>query len=201
MGFVSETPTDPVARLIGEFNRLPGIGPKSAQRLAFHILRISAADARALAEAIVEVKSRVGYCSTCFNLTEMNPCAICRGNRDHAVICVVEEPLDVMAIERTGAFRGVYHVLHGTISPMDGIGPEDIRIRELIARLNGAATEVILALNPNLEGDATTLYIQRLIEPSGIRVTRLARGLPAGGDLEYADELTLTRAFEGRRQA
>jgi recombination protein RecR len=190
----------PVARLIEQFNRLPGIGPKSAQRLAYHILRIPTEEAEALAGAIVDVKERIVLCTVCQNLSDIQPCYIC-GNerRDHTTICVVEEPLDILALERTRSFRGVYHVLHGVISPMDGIGPDDLKVRELLARLNGgSAREVILATNPTLEGDATAMYLDRLISPSGITVTRLARGLPVGADLEYADEVTLTRALEGR---
>jgi recombination protein RecR len=191
----------PLARLIEEFYRLPGIGPKSAQRLAYYILRMPASDARSLADAITEVKERVTLCSICQNVTEVDPCRICTDpGRDRAVICVVEEPLDILALERTGSYHGLYHVLHGTISPMDGIGPEDLKISELLARLkDGTATEIILATNPNLEGEATAMYLSRLIGPLGMRTTRLARGLPAGGDLEYADDDTLTRALEGRQ--
>jgi recombination protein RecR len=195
-----EMTAEPVARLIEEFNKLPGIGPKTAQRLTFYLLRMPNEEARALADAIVEVKERIGFCSTCFNITESDPCWICRGARDRTAICVVEEPLDVLAIERTGAFKGLYHVLHGAISPMEGIGPEELRIRELLGRLSDGVTEVILATNPNLEGEATAMYITKLLSPLGVRVTRLARGLPVGGDLEYADEVTLTRALEGRRE-
>lgn len=190
----------PVARLIEEFNKLPGIGPKTAQRLTFYLLRMPADDARALAAAIVEVKERIGFCSTCFNITESDPCWVCRGARDRTMICVVEEPLDVLALERTGAYKGLYHVLHGAISPMEGIGPEELRIRELLGRLADGVVEVILATNPNLEGEATAMYLTKLLSPLGPRVTRLARGLPVGGDLEYADEITLTRALEGRRE-
>ena len=195
-----EMTAEPVARLIEEFNKLPGIGPKTAQRLTFYLLRMPNEEARALADAIVEVKERIGFCSTCFNITESDPCWICRGARDRAAICVVEEPLDVLAIERTGAFKGLYHVLHGAISPMEGIGPEELRIHELLGRLGDGVSEVILATNPNLEGEATAMYITKLLSPLGVRVTRLARGLPVGGDLEYADEVTLTRALEGRRE-
>jgi recombination protein RecR len=195
-----EMTAEPVARLIDEFHKLPGIGPKTAQRLTFHLLRMPDEQARALAEAIVEVKERIGFCSTCFNITESDPCWVCRGQRDRSVICVVEEPLDVLALERTGAFKGLYHVLHGAISPMEGIGPEELRIRELLGRLGEGVDEVILATNPNLEGEATAMYLTKLIGPLGVRITRLARGLPAGSDLEYADEVTLTRAIEGRRE-
>jgi recombination protein RecR len=195
-----EMTAEPVARLIEEFNKLPGIGPKTAQRLTFHLLRMPAEEARGLAEAIVEVKERIGFCSTCFNITESDPCWICRGARDRSMICVVEEPLDVLALERTGHYKGLYHVLHGAISPMEGIGPEELRIRELLGRLGEGVQEVILATNPNLEGEATAMYLTKLLSPLGPRVTRLARGLPVGGDLEYADEVTLTRALEGRRE-
>lgn len=195
-------PAEPVARLIEEFNKLPGIGPKTAQRLTFFLLRAPAEQARALAEAIIQVKAKIVFCSICFNITDKDPCAICAGaERDPAAICVVEEPLDILALERTRQYRGLYHVLHGAISPVDGIGPEDLKVRELLERLKESAVqEVILATNPNLEGEATAMYLARLIQPTGIRVTRLARGLPVGGDLEYADEVTLARALEGRRE-
>ncbi|MCL5074152.1 MAG: recombination mediator RecR [Chloroflexi bacterium] len=193
---------EPVARLIEELNKLPSIGPKTAQRLTFFLLRMPAEQARSLAEAILDVKERIIFCSVCFNITEENPCSICQGRgRDRTKICVVEEPLDVLAIERTREYMGLYHVLHGAISPMEGIGPEELKIKELLQRLRSSQVEeVILATNPNLEGEATATYIARLIQPLGIRVTRLARGLPIGGDLEYADEVTLTRALEGRRE-
>ncbi|HEY5640312.1 MAG TPA: recombination mediator RecR [Dehalococcoidia bacterium] len=192
----------PLARLIEEFYRLPGIGPKSAQRLAYYLLRMPAADARSLAEAIVEVKDKVTLCSACQNVTEVDPCRVCTdAARDRSVMCVVEEPLDILAIERTGSYSGLYHVLHGAISPMDGIGPEDLKVSELLDRLrSGETKEIILATNPNLEGEATSMYLSRLIGPLGLRITRLARGLPAGGDLEYADDVTLTRALEGRQE-
>ncbi len=192
----------PLARLIEEFYRLPGIGPKSAQRLAYYLLRMPAADARSLAEAIVEVKDKVTLCSVCQNVTEVDPCRICTDSaRDRSLMCVVEEPLDILALERTGSYHGLYHVLHGAISPMDGIGPDDLKVRELLDRLrDGETKEIILATNPNLEGEATSMYLGRLIGPLGLRVTRLARGLPAGGDLEYADDVTLTRAIEGRQE-
>lgn len=191
----------PVARLIEEFSRLPGIGPKTAQRLTYFLLRAPTEQSRSLAEALVRMKERTFFCSICFNMTEVDPCALCEDQRrDRSTICVVEEPLDVLALERTRYFKGLYHVLHGAISPVDGINPEDLRIRELLGRLGqGTVTEVLLATNPNLEGEATAMYIHRLIRPLGIRVTRLARGLPVGGDLEYADEVTLSRAVEGRR--
>jgi len=195
---------EPVARLIEEFTKLPGVGPKTAQRLTFFLLRASAEQARGLAAAIVEVKDKIVFCSECFNITERDPCAMCSGGRDESKICVVEEPLDVLALERTRAFKGLYHVLHGAIAPIDGIGPEDLRIREFLQRLRPregrvAVEEVVVATNPNLEGEATAMYLHRLIEPLGIKVTRLARGLPVGGDLEYADEVTLTRALQGRQ--
>ncbi|MBT9160375.1 MAG: Recombination protein RecR [Dehalococcoidia bacterium] len=192
---------EPVSRLIEEFHKLPGIGPKSAARLAYYLLRMPEAEARSLAEAIVAVKERIALCSLCQNMTDADPCAIC-GNmkRDQTMICVVEEPLDILALERTGQYNGLYHVLHGVISPIEGIGPDDLKIGELLARLkDGSVAEVILATNPSLEGEATAMYLQRLISPLGLRVTCLARGLPVGGDLEYADEVTLSRALEGRR--
>jgi len=195
-------PTAPqVGRLIEELNKLPGIGPKTAQRLTYFLLRAPQEQAQALVEAILAVKEKVGLCSLCQNVTEADPCLICRNNgRDHGLICVVEEPLDILALERSQSYRGLYHVLHGVISPMDGIGPEDLKIRELLARLKaGQTTEVILATNPNLEGEATAMYLQRLISPLGIKLTRLARGLPFGSALEYADEVTLARALEGRQ--
>ena len=192
----------PLARLIEEFYKLPGIGPKSAQRLAYYLLRMQATEARSLAQAILEVKERVTLCSICQNVTESDPCRICTSNeRDRTVVCVVEEPLDILSVERSGSYNGVYHVLHGAISPMDGIGPEDLKIRELLDRMrDGTITEVILATNPNLEGEATSMYLSRLIGPLGVRVTRLARGLPVGGDLEYADDVTLAKALEGRQE-
>lgn len=192
----------PVAKLIDEFNRLPGIGPKSAQRLAYFVLRMPAEEAESLAHAILDVKQSIILCSTCQNLTDVDPCPICGSDsRDTAMICVVEEPLDILAMERTRSFKGRYHVLHGVISPMDGIGPDDLKVRELLSRLEDhSVSEVVLATNPTLEGDATAMYLDRLIGPMGVRVTRLARGLPVGADLEYADEVTLTRAFEGRRE-
>ena len=192
----------PVARLIEEFYKLPGIGPKSAQRLAYYLLRMPAAEAQALAAAILDVKEKVGFCSICQNVTDVDPCRICASEqRERSVICVVEEPMDILAIERTRAYRGLYHVLHGAISPMDGIGPEELKIKELLGRLRSEEVrEVILATNPNLEGEATAMYLARLLRPLSLKVTRLARGLPAGGDLEYADDVTLTRALEGRHE-
>ena len=191
----------PVARLIEAFHKLPGIGPKSAQRLTYYLLRASEAEARTLAQAIVELKERTTLCSVCQNVTEQDPCGICTDTqRDRATICVVEEPLDILAIERTRGFGGLYHVLHGVLSPMEGIGPDDLKIDQLVARLrNGGVHEVIMATNPNLEGEATAMYVSRLLQPMGVRVTRLARGLPAGADLEYADDVTLARAIEHRQ--
>ncbi|MSQ34013.1 MAG: recombination protein RecR [Dehalococcoidia bacterium] len=193
---------EPVARLIEAFNRLPGIGPKTAARLTYHILRAPAEEARALTEAVLAVKERLRYCSLCQNITEHDPCRFCQDpQRDSSAICVVEEPLDVLALERTRGFKGLYHVLHGVIDPMDGIGPDELKIRELLARLrDGRVKEVVLATNPNLEGEATAMYLHKLLAPLGVKVTRLARGLPAGGDVEYADEVTLARALEGRRE-
>jgi recombination protein RecR len=198
----SQVTAEPVARLIEEFNKLPGIGPKTAQRLTYFLLRAPAEQSQALAEALVRMKERTVFCSVCFNITEHDPCAVCRDeHRDRSVICVVEEPLDVISLERTRLFHGLYHVLHGAISPVDNIGPEDLRLRELLTRVGAdGVTEVVLATNPNLEGDATAMYVHRLLRPFGVRVTRLARGLPVGGDLEYADEVTLSRAIEGRRE-
>ena len=191
----------PVARLIDEFHKLPGIGPKSAQRLAYHMLRTSIDEARALAEAILDVKDRITFCAVCQNITDVDPCSICRSdNRDASQICVVEEPLDILALERTRVFKGRYHVLHGVLSPLNGVNQDDLKIRELLARLgDGEVKEVIMAINPNVEGDATTMLLERLIAPLGVRVTRLARGLPVGADLEFADEVTLTRALENRQ--
>lgn len=192
----------PIARLIEALVRLPGIGPKTASRLAFYLLRAPTEEVMALAEALQTLKEQTRLCEVCFNITDESPCAICRDERrDHGLICVVEEPLDVLAIERTGEYPGVYHVLHGVISPMDGIGPEDLKIRELVERVRREAPrEVILATNPSLEGENTAVYIHRLLLPLGVRVTRLARGLPVGGDLEYADEITLVRALQGRQE-
>ena len=192
-----------VQELIDELGRLPGVGPKSAQRLAFHILEADPQDMKRLVEAITTVKDRVKFCTVCGNVTEQELCNICRDpRRDPALICVVEESKDVLAVERTRSFRGRYHVLGGAINPIAGIGPEQLRIRELLTRLNdGAIQEVIIATDPNLEGEATATYLARMLKTIGITVTRLASGLPVGGDLEYADEVTLGRAFEGRRNA
>ncbi|MCE5203983.1 MAG: recombination mediator RecR [Actinomycetia bacterium] len=192
----------PIARLLDELERLPGIGPKSAQRLAYYILRSDAEVAERLAQALVEVKRSIHFCSQCFNFAEGELCEICADvKRDPSVICVVEEPRDVVAIERTGEFHGRYHVLQGAISPIDGIGPDQLRMRELIERIGtGGIEELIVATNPNVEGETTALYIARLAKPLGVRVTRIASGLPVGGDLEYADEVTLGRALEARRE-
>jgi len=193
---------EPVTRLIEAFAKLPGIGPKTASRLTFYLLRRPAEQAEALADALTGLKQKIVFCGICYNITEQSPCAICRNEqRDRTIICVVEEPLDVVAIDRTGEYRGLYHVLHGAISPVDGIGPEELRINELMSRLSdGLVEEVLLATNPNLEGEATAMYLARLIQPLGVRITRLARGLPVGGDLEYADSVTLGRALEGRQE-
>lgn len=192
----------PLNNLISELSKLPGIGGKTAQRLAFHILSQEDKDALALAEAIVQAKKNMKYCSVCGNLTDIDPCSICNDpSRDHSVICVVESPRDVSAMERIKEYNGLYHVLHGSISPMNGIGPDNINLKQLIIRLqNTDVNEVILATNPNIEGEATAMYTARLIKPSGIKVTRIAHGVPVGGDLEYADEITLSKAMEGRRE-
>jgi len=192
----------PVQALIDELGRLPGIGPKSAQRIAFHLLKVDAQDAKRLAAAVIDAKERVSWCRRCFNFAEGELCTFCRDERrDPRVVCVVEEPRDIAAIERTNEFRGRYHVLQGAISPIEGIGPEQLRIKELLARIPAEeVTEVILATNPNIEGEATAMYLARLLKPLGLTVTRIASGLPVGGDLEYADEVTLGRALEGRRE-
>ena len=193
---------EPVAKLIDEFSRLPGIGPKTASRLAFYLLRAPEEQASSLADALRELRERITFCSTCFNITESDPCAICTDEgRDRSLLCVVEEPLDVVAIERTRDFFGLYHVLHGTIAPVEGIGPDDLRIAQLMPRLDAdpPVREVIIATNPNMEGEATAMYIARQLEGRDLSVTRLARGLPVGGDLEYADEVTLSRALAGRQ--
>lgn len=193
---------EPVERLIEEFSRLPGIGPKTASRLAFYLLRAPKDQAAQLADALQQLRERITFCQVCYNISEMSPCPICADDtRDHGLICVVEEPLDVVAVERTREFRGVYHVLHGVISPVDGVGPEDLKIEPLLDRIRqGGVREVIVATNPNMEGEATAMYLARLLAPMGVRATRLARGLPMGSDLEYADEITLLRALEGRRE-
>jgi recombination protein RecR len=197
----------PVQDLIDELGRMPGIGPKSAQRIAFHLLRLPTEDALRLARSISEVKARISFCPRCFNVAEMldgaaAECGLCSDSRrDTTVVCVVEEPRDIVAVEKTQEFRGRYHVLHGAINPIEGVGPDRLRIKELIARLEPEGiTEVILCTNPNIEGEATAMYLARLLKPLGLKVTRIASGLPVGGDLEYADELTLGRALEGRRE-
>jgi recombination protein RecR len=192
----------PVQALIDELGRLPGIGPKSAQRIAFHLLKLPAEDANRLARAITDAKERVTFCERCFNVSEGPLCTMCTDDRrDPSVVCVVEDARDIVAVEKTGEFRGRYHVLLGAISPIDGIGPEQLKVRELLARIEPEGVqEVILCTNPNIEGEATAMYLARLLKPLGLRVTRIASGLPVGGDLEYADELTLGRALEGRRE-
>ncbi|WP_343102113.1 recombination mediator RecR [Romboutsia sp. MSSM.1001216sp_RTP31141st1_G3_RTP31141_220114] len=194
--------TGPIARLIEEFSKLPGVGRKTAQRLAFHVINMNVNDVESLSKAILEAKREIKYCSVCCNITDTDPCSMCSNkNRDAGVICVVEDPRDVAAMERTREFKGKYHVLNGVISPMDGIGPDMIKIKELIKRLgNQDVREVIMATNPTIEGEATAMYIARLLKPMGIKVTRIAHGLPVGGDLEYADEVTISKALEGRRE-
>jgi recombination protein RecR len=196
------TVAEPISRLIEELNRLPGIGPKSAKRLAYHLLRSSDEEAKALAEAILTLKEKIKLCSVCFDSTDCDPCRICQDTeRDHSKICVVEKPSDILPLEQTGRYDGVYHVLHGTISPTQGIGPEDLKVKELLARLkDDSVAEIIVATNPNVESETMAMYLQRLITPLGIRVTRLARGLPFGAELEYADDLTLGQALENRRE-
>jgi len=198
MGFVAE----PIAKLIEELNKLPGIGPKSAQRLAYHLLRSPDQEAKALAEAILTLKEKIKLCSLCFNNTDCDPCRICQDReRDRSKICVVEKPSDIFPLEQTGKYNGIYHVLHGTINPTQGVGPEELKIKELLARLkDGLVTEVIIATNPNVESETMAMYLQRIIGPLGIQVTRLARGLPFGAELEYADDLTLGHALENRRE-
>ena len=191
-----------VTRLVDEFSRLPGIGPKTASRLSYYLLRAPIEQVQALGEAVVQLREHIVFCSRCFNITEADPCPVCSDvRRDQQNICVVEEPLDVLAIERTGEYRGLYHVLHGAISPVENVGPEDLRIRELVERVQKEPiAEVILATNPSLEGEATAMWIRRQLYPLQVRITRLARGLPMGGDLEYADAVTLARALEGRQE-
>ncbi len=192
---------DPLVRLIEELQRLPGIGPKGAQRLAFYILRTPREQADRLVDAVRDVKERVTYCSVCNNITDADPCAFCsNGARNHNVICVVEEPQNVTAIERTREFKGVYHVLMGALSPLQGIGPDDLKIKGLLTRLQNGVSEVILATNPNVDGEATAIYLARLLKPLGVKVTRIAMGVPVGSDLEYADEVTMHKALEGRRE-
>jgi recombination protein RecR len=191
--------SESVERLVSHLSQLPGIGRKTAQRLALHILRLPKADAESLAEAITDVKEKVRYCSVCCNITEADPCIICASpKRDRSMICVVEEPSDVLALEKTNEYKGLYHVLGGSLSPLDGVGPEELKIKELLARVSDGVQEVILAMNPNVEGEATTLYLTKLLKPLGVKVSRIARGLPIGGDLEFADEATLARALEDR---
>lgn len=191
----------PIGKLVEQFRRLPGIGPKSAARLAYHVLKMDNSQVAALAQAIVEAKERVGYCSVCFDLTDTDPCQICRSEgRDQSVVCVVEDPKDVAAMERTREFKGLYHVLHGALSPLEGVGPDDIKVKELLARVNQGLQEIIMATNPNVEGEATAMYVAKLLKPLGVKVTRIAHGLPMGGDLEYADEVTLSKALENRRE-
>jgi len=188
-------------KLIEEFKKLPGIGPKSAQRLAFHILEVSSEEVKSLAAAMLTAKKNIRHCSVCFNLTDKDPCEICSDrSRENSVIGVVEEPKDLIAIERTGGFRGMYHVLGGAISPLDGLGPENLRIKELLKRITPKIAEVVLALNPSTEGEATALYLHKLLKPLGVKITRIAYGLPVGADMDYADPMTLTRALEGRRE-
>ena len=192
---------DSLVRLIEELQRLPGIGPKGAQRLAFHLLKTPREDTDRLVDAVREVKARVTYCSVCSNITDVDPCAFCSStDRDPRVICVVEEPQNVGAIEKTRDFKGVYHVLMGALSPLQGIGPDELKIKGLLARVAAGATEVILATNPNVEGEATAIYLARLLKPLGVRVTRIAMGVPVGSDLDYADEVTMHKALEGRRE-
>lgn len=192
----------PLAKLVEQFRRLPGIGPKSATRLAYYVLEMEKSQAQALVQAIVEAKDKIGYCSVCYNFTDTDPCKICQAqSRDNTVICVVEEPRAVAAIERSRDYRGLYHVLHGALSPLDGIGPEDIRIKELLQRLQtGNIREVIMATDPDVEGEATAMYLARLLKPLGVKATRIAHGLPVGGDIEYVDEVTLAKAVENRRE-
>lgn len=199
---------DPIARLVAQLSKLPGVGEKTATRLAFHVLRAPEAFARELAAALLDVKERIRLCSVCCNLTEDDPCALCRDpRRDARTVCVVAQPSDLVAIERTGGYRGRYHVLHGVLSPLDGVGPDDIRVRELLSRLSAgggadapAITEVIVATSPNVEGEATALYLSRVLKPLGVRVTRIASGVPIGGELEYADGVTISRALDARRE-
>ena len=192
---------EPLIRLVEELQRLPGIGPKSAQRLAFHILKTPREDADRLADAVRDLKERVTYCSVCNNITDADPCTYCSSaTRDPKVICVVEEPQNVAAIEKTREFKGTYHVLMGALSPLQGIGPDDLKIKGLLSRVNGGVAEIILATNPNVEGEATAIYLARLLKPLGVKVTRIAMGVPVGSDLEYADEVTMHKALEGRRE-
>ncbi len=199
---MSKAVPEPVTRLVESLSRLPGVGPKTASRLTYYLLRAPDELSLSLSEALRDLKSQTQLCSICYNITVDDPCPICAdSSRDQRTICVVEEPLDVLAIERTGSFNGIYHVLHGAISPVNGVGPDDIRIHELVERVNqGSILEVIIATNPGLEGDATAMYIERDLKPKGVKLTRLARGLPVGGDIEYADTVTLMRALQGRSE-
>ena len=193
--------SDSLARLVSLLSRLPGVGRKTAGRLAFHILKIHEDEARALAEAILEVKEKVGSCTVCCNISETDPCAVCNDEkRDRSIICVVEEASDIVALEKAEEFKPLYHVLGGRLSPLDGIGPDDLNIKSLLARLNAGVKEIIVATNPDVEGEATAMYLNKLIKPFGVKVTRIARGLPVGGDLEYADGVTITRSLEGRQE-
>ncbi|RCW50721.1 MULTISPECIES: recombination mediator RecR [unclassified Halanaerobium] len=191
----------PMGKLIGELSKLPGIGPKTARRLSFYILERSKNEVKELADALLEAREKINYCSVCNHLTENDKCSFCSSeSRDQSMICVVESPRDIVVMEKTGEYNGLYHVLHGAISPMDGIGPDEIKIRSLIPRLENGVEEVIIATDPNAEGDATAMYLAKLIKPLGVKVTRIAHGVPVGGDLEYADEVTLSKALEGRRE-
>lgn len=194
-----DTFIEPIGKLINQFTKLPGVGKKTAQRYAYKIIDMSPEEARQFAESILDCKKKVRYCSVCGNFSEEDTCDVCK-RRDHSIICVVKEPKDVIALEKLREYKGVYHVLHGVISPMDGIGPNDIRIKELLARVGGGVTEVIIATNPDVEGDATAMYIAKLLKPLGVTVTRLAHGIPIGGEIEYTDEVTLSRAFIERKQ-
>lgn len=193
---------EPLARLIEELSKMPTVGPKTAQRLAFYILRMPPEDAARLSQAILDAKAQIRYCSNCFHITDVDPCAICRNpTRTRSMLCVVEDPRDVLAMERTREYKGLYHVLHGAISPLDGVGPDDLKITELLNRVRGGEVgEVIIATNPRVEGEATAIYLSKILKPLGVKVTRIAHGLPVGGDLEYADEVTLAKALEGRRE-
>lgn len=193
---------DPMTKLVSQLSRLPGIGPKTAQRLAMYIIQMEESKVRDMAQSMLDAKEKMHYCSICCNLSDRNPCSICSDDkRDQSIICVVSDPRDMMAMEKTREYKGLYHVLHGAIQPSEGIGPEKLKIRELQMRLmDGTVKELILAMNPNIEGETTALYLSRLVKPAGLKVTRIARGLPVGGDLEYADEITLLKALEGRRE-
>ncbi|WP_101773766.1 recombination mediator RecR [Peptostreptococcus faecalis] len=196
-----ENYSEPIDRLINEFSKLPGVGRKTAQRLAFHVINMNPADVEGLAKALVDVKKEIKYCKVCCNISDSEICSVCSNpNRDASIICVVEDPRDVAAMERTKDYKGKYHVLNGVIAPMDGVGPEMLNIKELLSRLGDGVSEIIMATNPTIEGEATAMYISRLVKPMGIKVTRIAHGLPVGGDLEYADDVTISKALEGRRE-